>query len=131
MEPVLPEKNDTPPPANNNNKQSNDEKTMAMLCHLAALAGFIVPFGSIIGPLIVWLVKKDEMEVVDRHGRASLNFQLTMLIAFIVCFLLIFVAIGVVLLPLVAIFSFVMVIIVSIKAYEGKEFKYPLCIKFL
>ncbi|TMP86045.1 DUF4870 domain-containing protein [Pseudoalteromonas ruthenica] len=131
MEPVLPEKNDIPPPANNNNKQSNDEKTMAMLCHLAALAGFIVPFGSIIGPLIVWLVKKDEMEVVDRHGRASLNFQLTMLIAFIVCFLLIFVAIGVVLLPLVAIFSFVMVIIASIKAYEGKEFKYPLCIKFL
>lgn len=131
MEPVLPEKNDTPPQANNNNKQSNDEKTMAMLCHLAALAGFIVPFGSIIGPLIVWLVKKDEMEVVDRHGRASLNFQLTMLIAFIVCFLLIFVAIGVVLLPLVAIFSFVMVIIASIKAYEGKEFKYPLCIKFL
>ncbi|WP_105201133.1 MULTISPECIES: DUF4870 domain-containing protein [unclassified Pseudoalteromonas] len=123
MEPVLPEKNDT--------AKSNDEKSMAMLCHLAALAGFIVPFGSILGPLIIWLVKKEEMPIVDRHGRESLNFQLTMLIAYIVCFILIFVAVGILLLPIVALFSFIMVIVASIKAYEGKEFSYPFTIKFL
>ncbi|WP_105188675.1 DUF4870 domain-containing protein [Pseudoalteromonas sp. T1lg48] len=123
MEPVLPE--------NNNQAKSNDEKSMAMLCHLAALAGFIVPFGSILGPLIIWLVKKEDMPVVDRHGRESLNFQFTMLIAYIVCFLLIFVAVGILLLPIVALFSFIMVIVASIKAYEGKEFSYPLTIRFL
>ncbi|MEM0515647.1 DUF4870 domain-containing protein [Pseudoalteromonas sp. YIC-827] len=123
MEPVLPEKTDT--------AKNNDEKSMAMLCHLSALAGFIIPFGSILGPLIIWLVKKEDMPIVDRHGRESLNFQLTMLIAYIVCFILIFVAVGVLLLPIVALFSFIMVIVASIKAYEGKEFSYPLTIKFL
>ncbi|MFY8274525.1 DUF4870 domain-containing protein [Pseudoalteromonas sp. SSDWG2] len=121
MEPVLPE---------NNNKQG-DENTMAMLCHLSALAGFIVPLGAVLGPLIVWLVKKDEMPIVDRHGRDSLNFQLTMLIAYVVSFILVFVVIGVILLPIVALFSLIMVVIASIKAYEGKEFSYPLSIKFL
>lgn len=123
MEPVLPE--------NKNNTKGSDENTMAMLCHLSALAGFILPFGSILGPLVVWLVKKDEMSIVDRHGRDSINFQLTMLIAYIVSFILIFAVIGVILLPVVALFSFIMVIVASIKAYEGKEFTYPLSFKFL
>ncbi|MEO2268936.1 DUF4870 domain-containing protein [Pseudoalteromonas pernae] len=123
MEPVLPE--------NKNNTKGSDENTMAMLCHLSALAGFILPFGSILGPLVVWLVKKDEMSIVDRHGRDSINFQLTMLIAYIVSFILIFAVIGIILLPVVALFSFIMVIVASIKAYEGKEFTYPLSFKFL
>lgn len=83
-----------------------EQRTWAMLCHLSALAGFIIPMGSIIGPLIVWLVKKDEMPLVAEHGRKSLNFQITMLIAYIVCFILMFAVIGVILLPIVAIFSF-------------------------
>ncbi len=123
MEPVLPE--------NKNNTKGSEENTMAMLCHLSALAGFILPFGSILGPLVVWLVKKDEMSIVDRHGRDSINFQLTMLIAYIVSFILIFAVIGIILLPVVALFSFIMVIVASIKAYEGKEFTYPLSFKFL
>ena len=47
---------------------SKDEKTWAMLCHLSAVAGFVIPFGSILGPLVVWLIKKDEMPFVDLHG---------------------------------------------------------------
>ncbi|MFP5304044.1 DUF4870 domain-containing protein, partial [Cobetia sp. SIMBA_158] len=77
----------------------------AMLCHLSAFAGFIVPFGSIIGPLIIWLIKKDEMQMVNEHGKKALNFQITMAIAYIICFVLMFVVIGVILLPIVAIFS--------------------------
>ena len=68
---------------------NKDDRTWAMLCHLSALAGFVVPFGSIIGPLIVWLIKKDEMPIVDEHGKKALNFQITMAIAYLVCFLLI------------------------------------------
>ena len=105
---------------------NKDERTWAMLCHLSAFAGFIVPFGSIIGPLIIWLIKKDEMQMVNEHGKKALNFQITMAIAYIICFVLMFVVIGVILLPIVAIFSFIMVVLASIKANEGKEFNYPL-----
>lgn len=108
-----------------------EQRTWAMLCHLSALAGFIIPMGSIIGPLIVWLVKKDEMPIVAEHGKKSLNFQITMLIAYIVCFILMFVVIGVILLPIVAIFSFIMVVIGAIKANDGKEFNYPLSLNLI
>ena len=110
---------------------SKDERMWAMLCHLSALAGFIIPMGSIIGPLIVWLIKKDEMPLVAEHGRKSLNFQLTMFIAYIVCLILMFAVIGVILLPIVAIFSFIMVVIGAIKTNDGKEFNYPFSLQLI
>ena len=108
-----------------------EQRTWAMFCHLSALAGFLFPFGSVIGPLIVWLVKKEEMPLVAEHGRKSLNFQLTMMIAYIVCFMLMFVVVGVILLPLVALFSLIMVVVSAIKANDGKEVKYPMAIEFI
>ncbi|WP_217875444.1 DUF4870 domain-containing protein [Pseudoalteromonas shioyasakiensis] len=108
-----------------------EQRTWAMFCHLSALAGLIFPFGSVIGPLIVWLVKKEEMPLVAEHGRKSLNFQLTMMIAYIVCFMLMFVVVGVILLPLVALFSLIMVVVSAIKANDGKDVKYPMAIEFI
>lgn len=110
---------------------SKEQRTWAMLCHLSALAGFIIPMGSIIGPLIVWLVKKEEMPLVAEHGLKSLNFQITMLIAYVICFILMFVVIGVILLPLLAIFSFIMVVVGAIKANDGKPFSYPLSLSLI
>lgn len=75
--------------------------------------------------------KKDDMPIVDVHGKKALNFQITMMIAYFVCFLLMFVVIGVILLPIVAIFSFVMVIIAAVKANDGKEFDYPLSLNLI
>jgi len=108
-----------------------EQRTWAMLCHLSALAGFIVPMGSVIGPLIVWLIKKEDMPLVAEHGRKSLNFQITMLIAYIICFILMIVAIGAILLPIVAIFSFIMVVIGAIKTNDGKPFSYPFSINLI
>ncbi|NIZ06933.1 DUF4870 domain-containing protein [Pseudoalteromonas sp. HF66] len=108
-----------------------EQRMWAMFCHLSALAGLLFPFGSVIGPLIVWLVKKEEMPLVAEHGRKSLNFQLTMMIAYIVCFMLMFVVVGVILLPLVALFSLIMVVVSAIKANDGKEVKYPMAIEFI
>lgn len=110
---------------------NKDDRTWAMLCHLSALAGFIVPFGSVLGPLIIWLIKKDEMPTVAIHGKKALNFQITMAIVYFVCFLLVFAVIGLVLLPIVAIFSFVMVVIASVKANDGKEFNYPFSLNLI
>ena len=108
-----------------------EQRMWAMFCHLSALAGLLFPFGSVIGPLIVWLVKKEEMPLVAEHGRKSLNFQLTMMIAYIVCFMLMFVVVGVILLPLVALFSLIMVVVSAIKANDGKEVNYPMAIEFI
>ncbi|MBD56043.1 DUF4870 domain-containing protein [uncultured Pseudoalteromonas sp.] len=108
-----------------------EQRNWAMFCHLSALAGLLFPFGSVIGPLIIWLVKKEEMPLVAEHGRKSLNFQLTMMIAYIVSFLLVFVVVGVILLPIVALFSLIMVIVSAIKASDGKEVNYPLTIEFI
>ena len=110
---------------------NKDHRTWAMLCHLSSFAGLLIPFGSAIGPLIVWLAKKDEMPLVAEHGRKSLNFQLTMMIAYIISFLLMFVVIGVILLPVIAIFAFIMVVVSAIKANDGKEVDYPLSIEFI
>ena len=56
-------------------------RTWNMLCHLSALAGFIIPFGNILGPLLVWQIKKNEIPSTNVHGKAALNFQITVVIA--------------------------------------------------
>ncbi len=104
---------------------TQDDKTMGMLCHLSALAGFVIPLGAIFGPLIVWLLKKDQSPFIDENGKESLNFQITMLIAYIISAILIFVIIGFFLLFGLAVFSLVMVIIAAIKANDGETYRYP------
>ena len=104
-----------------------------MLCHLSALAGFIIPlFGNILGPLLIWQIKKNEFPSVDIHGKASLNFQITVSIAVFVgwfgAFILAFVGIGFLLFPLVFLIGLaglVFAIIAGIKANNGEDYKYP------
>lgn len=108
-----------------------DEKTWAMLCHLSTFAAFIFPFGNIIAPLIIWLIKKDEYPLVDDQGKEALNFQITMTVYFIASVILIFFVIGIPLLIGLGIFDLVITIVAAIKANEGEKFRYPLSIKFI
>ena len=63
-------------------------RTWEVLCHISAFAGFIgIPFGNIVGPLIVWLLKRAESPSVDAHGRAVLNFQISWSLWFIAAWL--------------------------------------------
>ena len=109
----------------------SEEKTFGMLCHLAALAGFLIPMGHIIGPLVIWLIKKQESAFVDDQGKESLNFQITMTIFAIISCILMFVLIGFVLIIAVAIFLLVMVIIASVKANNGIKYRYPINIRII
>ncbi len=105
--------------------------TWGMLCHLSALSGFIgIPLGNILGPLVIWLVKKDESPFVDEQGKESLNFQISMIIYGVVAGLSIFLIIGIVLLPAVIVTDIVLVIIASIKVSKGERYRYPLTIRF-
>ena len=104
-----------------------------MLCHLSALAGFIgVPLGNILGPLIVWQIKKNEFSSVDVHGKAALNFQITALIAGLATgaamFVGMLICVGWLLLPvliLIGIAALIFPIIAGIKANNGEDYKYP------
>lgn len=99
-----------------------------MLCHLLALTAMIgVPVGNILGPLVIWLMKKDESAFVDYHGKESLNFQISMIIYSFVCVISI---IGILLIPLLALFQLIMPIIASASASKGEFYEYPLTIRF-
>jgi uncharacterized Tic20 family protein len=109
-----------------------------MWCHLSALAGLVVPFGNLLGPLIVWQVKKHEIPEVDAHGKAAVNFQLTITLAvvvgFIAAFLLSFVCIGYLLFPVVGaigICGLVFAVIAGIKANDGQEYRYPYSLELI
>jgi uncharacterized protein len=128
------------PPAGQPSVDPTEARTWAMLCHLGALAGFVgIPFGNILGPLVFWLIKKDQFDMVKDQGRESLNFQITMIIAFVVALivgLILFVTI--ILIPVaillwvgLAVFDLVMVIIASMKANSGIRYRYPYCIRFI
>ncbi len=114
-------------------EMKSDDKTMGMLCHLLGI------FTGFIGPLIIWLMKKDQSPYVDTQGKEALNFQISMGICFVaglflgsvtsfLCFLnvVFFLATAA-----VYIFDIVMSIIASMKANEGKIYRYPLCIRFI
>jgi len=87
------------------------------------VAGFLAP-------LIIYLVKKDS-PYVTAHAKESLNFQLTLIIAYIVSFILVFVIIGIFLIWLIALANLVLVIIATIRASENKLYKYPFSIRFI
>lgn len=108
-----------------------DAKTFGMLCHLSALAGLVIPFGSIIGPLVFWMLKRDQYEFVNQEGREALNFSISMVIYAVVASLLIFVGIGLIILPILLIFWLVMVIIATIKSSAGESYRYPLNIRLI
>lgn len=98
----------------------------AMLCHYAAFFWLLAPMiGNVIGPLIVWQLKKDLDPFIDAQGKEALNFQITYSIAMMICGLLAWVLIGFPLMLLVGITALVLTIIAGIKANEGQAYRYP------
>jgi hypothetical protein len=112
-----------------------EARTFAMLCHLITLAGYVIPFGNIIGPLVLWLIKKDEMPFVDDQGKEALNFQITVTIAAVVLIVLSIVPFAIcltfpVLLAIVVV-DLIFVIIGTIKANDGHAYRYPVTIRII
>lgn len=99
---------------------TQDEKTIALLAHIITIVS------SFIAPLIIYLIKKDESAFVREHAKESLNFQITCFIIYIILFITI---VGILLIWLVGIYALVLVIMGSIKANEGKVYRYPFSIK--
>ena len=113
---------------NSNGLAKQEERSLGLACHLLAFVGMVFPFGNILGPLVIWLVKKDDSAFVDDQGKEALNFNITISIAGFVAFLLTFVVIGAILLPIIGIFWLVMTIVAAVKANGGEHYRYPLTI---
>lgn len=116
-------------------RQEKQDRNFAMLCHLAGLAGYIIPFGNIFAPLLVWLLKRDESALVDEHGKESLNFQISITIYILAGVFLSLTIIGILpglaLICLALVAQIVLVIIAAVKVSNGEEFKYPFTMRFI
>ncbi len=110
---------------------NSDEQTFSMLCHLSALAGYIIPFAHIIGPLIVWQTKKTIYPEVDRQGKEALNFQISITLWAIVSAIFVIIVIGLFALIALGVLHLVLTIVASVKSNNGERFKYPLTIDFI
>ncbi|WP_411832572.1 DUF4870 domain-containing protein [Pseudoxanthomonas mexicana] len=115
-----------------------EERQWAMFAHLSALVGLIIPFGNLLGPLVVWLVKRDTMPFVADQGKEALNFQITVTVVCVVlgiaAFILSFVLIGFLLFPVIALVglaALVLAIIAGIKANEGTAYRYPFSVRLI
>jgi len=114
-------------------------RTWSMLCHLSALCGLILPsFGAVIGPLVVWLIQRNDHPTIDANGKESLNFQLSMMLYSwglgILGILTTVILIGFVFLALAfvaGVISLVLAVVASIKVSNGDSYHYPLTIRFL
>lgn len=101
---------------------TSDEKTLGLLAHIIT---FVSTF---LGPLIIYLIKKDDSAFVREHAKESLNFQITVAL---VCILLFVTVIGILLLWAVGIIALILVIVATIRASEGKLYRYPFTIRLI
>lgn len=127
----------TPPPAPEPSvtAPSQEERTWAMIAHLSALSMYVTGIGVVLGPLIVWLLKRDGNPFVDDQGKEALNFQISILIyyaaAIAMCFTIILAVVGIPLLIGLHLFQVVCMIIATIKSSSGIAFRYPATIRLV
>jgi len=124
--------------AETNEEIGKDPRMWAMFCHLAGLAGFVIPviISGIIAPLVVWQIKKDEHPFIDEHGKEAVNFQISIslytVIGIIVCLIT---CIGAVLIPFIAValgvIDLIFLLIAAVKANNGEHYRYPISIRFI
>src|SRR3954449_1347312 len=104
---------------------SKDERVLATLLYVSSF------FTVFIGPLIIWLLKKDESSFIDSHGKEYFNFLISYTVYSIVSVILMIVLIGLLTIWLVGIYAFVFTIIAAVKAYDGKEYRIPLVFRLI
>jgi uncharacterized Tic20 family protein len=111
---------------------TENERTWGMLAHLSALVGVVVPlFGCVLGPLLVWLGRRDQSSFVEGQAKEALNFNISVFLALIVCSLLMLVFIGFILGAALFIAWLVMTLIAAIKASEGIPYRYPFSLRLV
>lgn len=104
---------------------TSDERLFSMLIYVISL------FFPVLGPLIIWLIKRDDSDFIDYHGKEYFNFLISFTIYGIIAGLLIFVLIGLLLAPIVGIVAFILTIIAAVKAYQGDMYRFPFIFRLI
>ncbi|MDP2069592.1 MAG: DUF4870 domain-containing protein [Lutibacter sp.] len=120
---------------------TQNDKNYSSITHLSSFAGWIFPFGNVIAPLVLWIAKKNESAYIDNHGKAVVNFQLSLILySFLLALLIIPITIFTLGLGLIAVILGIIPIIIliiasaisaSIKATHGEYYQYPFTIEFI
>lgn len=110
---------------------SQEERTWATLAHLSGFLAGVIPLGHLIGPFLIWWIKRDALPFTSGQAKEALNFQITMTIYAAISMLLMFVIVGVFLLMAVGVFDIVMMIVAAVKANKGEDFQYPLTYRII
>jgi uncharacterized Tic20 family protein len=107
-----------------------DAKMWAMLVHISAIVAYFIAI-PILGPLIIWLMKKNEMPFVDDQGKEALNFHITLFIVLLLTAATFCIGIGLILMPIVVVGSVILIVIAAMKANEGVAYRYPFTIRLI
>ena len=119
-------------PATPGTVPTENERTWGMLAHLSALAGLVMPLiGIVLGPLVVWLARRDESEFVAAHAKEALNFNISVLLGALACMLLMLVFVGFLLGTALFVAWLVMMLVAAIKASEGQTYRYPFSLRLV
>lgn len=119
-------------PSPNPEALSENERTWGMIAHFSALALFVLPVvGCVVGPLVVWAIKKDQYPFAAEAAKEAINFNLAVLIGYVVCSILAFVFIGFVLGFALFIYWLVMTIVAGVKASEGIHYRHRVALRIL
>ena len=121
-----------PPPTPDNVTAIANVRTWSAFIHASALLGVVLHFpGHLLGPLILWLIKRDDAPELDAHGKEAVNFQISMLIYNVVAAIFCLILVGFVFLVVLWILNTIFVIIAAIQASDGKLYRYPMTIRFI
>ena len=109
-----------------------EDKQLIVLTHLSQLITLVIGFGSLIVPLILWATNKDKVYEMDVHGKSIVNFQISILIYFLICIpLILFIGLGLLGMIIIGIVAMVFPIVNAVKASNGERPHYPFSIQFL
>jgi len=109
-----------------------EDRQLIVLTHLSQLVTLVIGFGSLIVPLIIWMTNKNRVYEMDQHGKNIINFQISLVIYFIICIpLILLLGLGLIGFLVLGIISVIFPIINAIKASHGETPKYPLSLNFI
>ncbi len=110
---------------------NDDDRTWGSMAHLSALCGLLIPFGSLLGPLIMWRTRGRRTPFVGDQALEALNFNISVALAFLAGLALVWLFIGILMIAALVIYWIVMTVLATIKAGEGHSYRYPLTLRLI
>jgi uncharacterized protein len=113
------------------NAVNEDDRTWGSLAHLSALSGMLIPFGSLLGPLILWRTRGQRTPFVRDQALEALNFNISVALAMLACLALVWIFIGILMMIVLVVYWIIMTVVATIQAGEGHAYRYPLTLRLV